>query len=291
MNERAATNDEMRTQTIANVDQAAAWDGEEGERWAEHEERYDASARRHERRLLEAAQIFANHHVLDIGCGCGGSTRRAARLASAGVALGVDLSARMLERARERSRADGLTNVRFEQADAQVYPFQAQAFDRAISRFGAMFFADPVAAFQNIHRALRPGGRLAILSWQELGKNEWLTAMREALAQGRTLPQPPVGVPGQFGLADPAMIRRVLTEAGFGSIEIEEIQEPVELGSDADDTYRFVTSLGITKGMLEGLDSATATRALAALRSTIEAHQTPEGVLFDSRAWLTTAAR
>src|SRR5438067_900610 len=102
----------------------------------------------------------------------------------------------MIARARERSRAERITNTRFEQADVQVYQFAGQTFDLAISRVGAMFCADPVAAFCNIGGALRPGGRLALLSWQELRKNQWLLALRAALAAGRTLPEPPAGAPG-----------------------------------------------------------------------------------------------
>jgi SAM-dependent methyltransferase len=275
----------------ANAEQAAGWDGEEGDRWTEHEERYDASARRHGVRLLEAARISANDHVLDIGCGCGGSTRDAARAAASGLALGVDLSSRMIERARERSRAEGITNVRFEQADAQVYPFQERAFDLTISRFGAMFFGDPVAAFQNIGRALRPSGRLALLAWQELGSNEWVSALRGALAAGRTLPQPPTDAPGPFGLADPARVRRILTAAGFEGVDLQDVREPVYFGTDADDAFNFVRTLGMTRGMLDGLDAATAERALEAARATLAEHDTGEGVFFDSRAWLITARR
>jgi SAM-dependent methyltransferase len=276
---------------VGNVEQAAAWDGEEGERWVEQEQRYEASSRRYTPRLFDAAQISAEERVLDVGCGCGESTREAARRARAGMALGVDLSARMLERARQRSRAEGLMNVRFEQADAQVYPFDEQSFDLAISRFGAMFFGDPVAAFRNIQRALRPGGRLALLAWQAFGRNEWLTALRGALAAGRTLPEPPAGVPGPFGLADPDLVQRILTESGFESIGLEEVSEPVWFGTDAADTFAFVRTLGITKGMLDGLDAATTARALEAVETTISAHVTDEGVIFNSRAWLITARR
>ena len=218
---------------VANIEQAAAWDGEEGDRWTEHEERYDATVRRHGLRLRDAARISADDHVLDIGCGCGELTRVAARLTVAGMALGVDLSARMIARARERSRAEGLANTRFEQADAQVYPFEEQAFDVAISRFGAMFFGDPVGALRNIGRALRPGGRLALLSWRELGENEWLLAIRKALAVGRTLPEPPMGAPGPFGLAEADAVQCILAEAGFEAIDVEEVNEPVYLGPTA----------------------------------------------------------
>ena len=281
---------EDRVIGVANVEMAKAW-AEEGERWAEQEERYDATVRRHSRRLLAAARISADDRVLDIGCGCGETTRAAARLAVSGLALGVDLSARMLARARERARVEGLTNVQFEQADAQVYPFEPGAFDLAISRFGVMFFADPVAAFRNIGRALRPGGRLALLSWQELKNNEWLLALREALAMGRTLPEPPVGAPGPFGLADPDTVRRILIEAGFGEIDLDEVHEPVCFGSDAEDAFGFGRTTGPVKGLLDDLDEPTAARALEALRATLAAHETPEGVLFDSRAWLITARR
>ena len=284
MGEPPTSEDEMIG--AANVEMAKAWE-EEGERWAEQADRYDAAVSRHSLRLLEAARISAGDRVLDIGCGCGETTRDAARAAASGLALGVDLSARMIERAR----AEGLTNVRFEQADAQVYPFEREAFDLAISRFGVMFFADPVAAFRNIGRSLRPGGRLALLSWQELKKNEWLLVVREALAMGRALPEPPVGAPGPFGLAEPDRVRHILAEAGFGEIALDEVGEPVRLGRDGEDAFAFARTMGQVKGLLDDLDESTAARALEALRATLAAHETPEGVLFDSRAWLITAHR
>lgn len=278
--------------SVVNVEQATAWDGEEGERWAEQEERYNAAVRRHTRRLLQAARITPGDRVLDIGCGCGETTREAAHLSGTGTALGVDLSARMLARARERSQAEGLANTRFEQADAQVYPFEWQAFDVALSRFGVMFFADSVAAFRNVARALRPGGRLALLVWQELSKNEWMLTIRAALADGRALPEPPAGAPGPFGLADAGAVRRILAVAGFEAIDLEDVQEPICLGADSDDAFAFITShLGMAKGLLGELDDAGKARALAALRSTLAAHATAEGVLFRSSAWLITARR
>ena len=275
----------------ANADQIAAWDGEEGDRWTEHEERYEASARRHGRRLLEAAQILAGDRVLDVGCGCGGTTRDAARIAVSGSALGVDLSRRMLDRARERSRAEGLINVRFEQGDAQVYPFDANAFDVVISRFGVMFFDDPIAAFRNVGRALRPGGRVAFLVWQGLPKNEWVSEIRNALAVGRALPEPPPDAPGPFSLADEGRTRRILADAGFESVGVVASNEPFHVGHDADDAYDFLLTLSITKGMLAGLDDDTKAQALAALRSTLGAHDTGHGVMFGSAAWLVTAIR
>jgi SAM-dependent methyltransferase len=276
--------------TIANVEMAAAWDGEEGEHWAQNADRYEISGRRHWARFVEAGVIAKNDQVLDIGCGTGRSTRAAARLASSGSALGVDLSSKMLDLARQRSADEGLSNVRFEQADAQVHAFDDGAFDIAISSFGAMFFGDPEAAFANIGRGIRPGGRLALLGWRELSRNEWLTAFRGALAMGRNLPQPPAG-PGPFGLADADRVRAILTGAGFDDVDLVAIDEPIEFGTDADDAFSFVKTTGMVKGLTQDLSEATRATALDNLRAVLVEHETDEGVLLGTSAWLITAQR
>ena len=275
--------------TIANVDMAAAWDGPEGDHWAEHADRYERVGVAQGQALLDAAAIGSGDSVLDIGCGTGNSTRGTAHLAVSGSALGVDLSARMLERARSTAEAEGLGNVRFEQADAQVHPFGAGTFDVAISSFGAMFFADPVAAFTNIGRSLRPGGRLALLAWRELDRNEWLSAIRQALALGRDLPTPPSGAPGPFGLADRGQTEAILTEAGFVDVEFAALDDPIVLGADADDAFAFARDFGITRGLTQDLDEADTAAALDALQRTLADHQTKDGVRFGASAWLITA--
>jgi SAM-dependent methyltransferase len=277
--------------TITNVEQAEAWDGAEGEHWAANADRYETAGRRTWQRFLDAQLLAVDDDVLDIGCGTGKSTRDAARVASSGSVRGVDLSGPMLEQARARAAAEGLTNVSFEQADAQVNPFDEGAFDVAVSCFGAMFFNDAVAAFTNIGRAVRPGGQLAVLAWRELARNEWLTAFREALAVGRTLPPPPVGAPGPFGLADAGHVRDILTAAGYSGVDFTEIDEPIEFGTDADDAWGFVRKIGIVEGLTQGLDEPDKRRALDQLRATVAAHDTGNGVLFGSSAWLITAER
>lgn len=278
-------------ETIANIEMAQAWDGEEGDQWTEHADRFEATGVHIWERFLKEVPIAASDRVLDIGCGTGESTRDAARLATQGFVLGVDLSSKMLGFARDRCRAEGLTNVEFEQADAQVHPFSAGSFDVAISSFGTMFFNDPVAAFANIGRAVKPDGRLAMLTWQALEKNEWLTAIRGALAVGRDLPAPPSGAPGPFGLADPDHIRGVLAAAGFESVELQGVEEPVPIGRDADDAWTFLSIMGIVKGLTESLDDEKRAQALENLRQTVNAHETPDGVLFAAAAWLITAQR
>jgi SAM-dependent methyltransferase len=274
---------------VANVDMARAWDGDEGADWARDWRRYDRAVRAHHARLLAAAAIAPGELVLDVGCGNGETTRAAARAAWAGAALGVDLSARMIDRAVELAAAERLANVRFVQADAQVHAFAPGGHDVAVSRFGTMFFADPVEAFANIGRALRPGGRLVMVGWRGVADNEWLRCVLTALADGRDLPTPPPGAPGPFGLADPDLTRRRLATAGFTAVEIEAFDAPFHLGDDGDDADRFFRGTALCRGLTAGLDVAGRARALAALQATLHAHDTGDGVELGSGAWLITA--
>ena len=276
---------------IENVEMAAAWDGAEGAGWARDWDRYDRSLRRYHERLLDAAAITDSERVLDIGCGNGATTRDAARATPGGEAFGVDLSSQMIDRAQSLAEADGLANARFEVADAQAFPFAAGAHDLALSRFGAMFFSDPHAAFTNIARTLRPGGRLALVAWQALQENEWLLAIRESLAVGRELPSPPAGAPGPFGLADPDRVKTLLEGASFDDIKVTASPEPYWAGADAADAFGFVSDTGPVRGLLEGLGPDDQERGLDRLRDAIAAHDTGDGVYFDSAAWLVTARR
>lgn len=276
---------------IANVDQAAAWDGDEGTGWAKDWERYDASIRAYREPMLAAAAITDGERVLDFGCGNGESSRDAARATPEGSVLGADLSAAMLEQARRQAEIEGVHNVEFVQADAQVHPFDESAFDLAVSRFGSMFFADKPAAFTNIGRALRPGGRLLLVVWQAMPLNEQFATMFGTLAAGRQLPTPPPGAPSPFGLADPELGRAWLSEAGFSDIEHEPVEGLFVLGTDADDALSFACETAVAQSLLGGLDDNAKAGALAALGDAIRAHETPDGVLFNSATWFITATR
>jgi SAM-dependent methyltransferase len=274
---------------IANADQARAWDGPEGDNWTDHEEVYNAAVRSLTPVLLDAAAIGPQAHVLDIGCGCGETTRLAVRAAVEGSAFGIDLSSRMIERARERAAADGLANARFEHGDAQVYPFEPATFDVAISRFGSTFFEDPVGAYANIRRALRPSATIAMLCWRELRRNEWVLALRDALAAGRILPVPPASGPSPFAFADADRARAVLREAGFTGITFDPVEAPLYFGSDATDATASIMRFGIVQALLKDLDDHARSKALDVLRTVISDHETRDGVLFESSAWLVRA--
>jgi SAM-dependent methyltransferase len=240
---------------------------------------YDLELRRHNGLFRAAARVGPRDRVLDIGCGTGQSTREAARAAVDGSAVGVDLSAPMLERARRLSADQGLTNVTYLRADAQVHRFPQARFDLCISRFGTMFFADPVAAFTNIGRALRPAARLVMLVWQERDRNEWATAIRQTLTTASATP----GGPDPFALADPTVTEGILVAAGFTEVSFTDVHEPVCYGPDGATAYDAVLRIQEFK------DLAAAEPARARLRATLDAHHTDDGVYFDSRAWMVTA--
>lgn len=274
---------------VANAEMAAAWDGADGDHWTAYADHYERLSLRHWQRLIDAVPIAATASAIDVGCGTGWSTRDLARIATAGRVVGIDLSSRMLEHGRVTATAEGLNNVVFEQVDAQVHPFPPGAADVATSAFGAMFFGDPVAAFRNILTGLRSGAALALLTWRELARNEWLYGVRDALALGREMPKPAVGAPGPFGLADADDVRRILTESGYTDTALEAVDEPMEFGRDADDAYSYIASMGITRGLVHDLDGDQTEQALADLRKLLDEHATPDGVLLGSSAWLVTA--
>jgi SAM-dependent methyltransferase len=279
----------QEARACANAAQAAEWDGPAGAHRTRHAAVFDAETRPHNERFRTAADVAARDRVLDIGCGTGQTTRDAARAAVAGSALGIDLSAQMLDHARRLSREEGLANVSFLQADAQVHRFPAASFDVGISRFGTMFFADPVAAFGNIGHALVRGGRLVLMVWQARDRNEWTTAIREALAGDN--PPPPTDGPHPFSLADPAVAEGILTAAGFAGISFTDVREPVYYGPDPAVAFDVVRGLRSTRDLLTGLDAGEAERALDRLRVTLAAHRAAGGVFFDARSWIIAARR
>jgi SAM-dependent methyltransferase len=252
---------------------------------------YDAELRRHNQVLRRACRVQLHDHVLDIGCGTGQTTRQAARTAQAGSAHGVDVSAPAIERARELARTEGIRNVTFEHANAQVHRFPPERFDLAISRFGTMFFDDPVAAFVNIRRALRPAGRLVMMVWQSPERNEWEVAIRHALAGPEGPEAAVLAGPDPFSLADPPTAKQILGAAGFAAIAFTDVHEPVYYGPDVGAALDWVRGFTCTSGVLKRLDPAAAARAVGRLREALSAHLSDDGVWFNSRAWIITAHR
>ena len=180
----------------------------------------------------------------------------------------------------------------FEQADAQSHPLPADFFDAVFSRFGVMFFADAVAAFRNIARATKPRGRLVFACWQDITKNDWL--MVPAAAALAHVPFPDLGepgAPGPFSLAEPERINEVLEASGWSSITLEDVEEPMQLGTSLDDALRFMRGTDLATTLMSGVDESVAAAAWDAIANALEPHAGPEGVVLNGRAWLVRAVR
>ncbi|MGW0750672.1 class I SAM-dependent methyltransferase [Streptomyces sp. NPDC002587] len=274
---------------FANTAQAKAWNGYEGEQWARSQERWDAVNDGFNQPLLDAAAISETDHVLDIGCGAGRSTRLAARRANRGRALGLDLSGPMLERARDSAKREGVENVSFVQGDAQVHAFDAEGFDAVISRYGMTFFADPVAAFANLHRALRPGGRLAFICAAEAEANEWLEALAslEGILPLGGFGKP--GGPGMFSLTDPDRIHTLVTAGGFTGVDVQRIEVPGNWGADAADAAAFLLDSGPGRHLLSQVAPTQQAEARQALTDTLHRHEADGAVWLRSSSRLVTA--
>lgn len=275
--------------TIANPIQDQAWNGPVGQHWADHADSYDGLVRGFNTALFSAAAIDVEDDVLDIGCGNGATTLLAARQAGWGNCVGIDLSAPMLRRARAAAADAGVINARFVQGDAQVYPFAEAAFDVAISRGGVMFFADHTAAFANIRRALRPGGRLAFISPTPPAADSVHARLYGLLD---TLPRKS-SVGGDAGrammsLADPDQIKEVLSGAGFVSPSVELVEGPVCWGRDLDEAVSFFWASATLRLHL-ALAERVVTRLRASLREAMEPYLTAEGVCLPGSVWLVTA--
>ena len=259
--------------------------------WVREADRWDGTSGRFGDAMLEAADLEAGQRVLDVGCGAGSTTVEAARrVAPNGAALGVDISRPALALARERAAA-GLEAVDFIEADAQVHSFEPGAFDAVISRFGTMFFGDPVAAFANLRHALRRGGRLAVVAWQGPFESEWTAvAVKVAIAHfGRPPDLGAPGGPGPFAFADGDRFRSVVTEGGFRDVTLDAIARPMLMGSDVEDVVGMVAATPQSKGLFAGQPEAKVEAALAGLREAFAPYARPEGVVMNGTAWLLTA--
>ncbi|MFB9906976.1 class I SAM-dependent methyltransferase [Allokutzneria oryzae] len=276
-------------ETVVNTEQAEAWNGYEGNHWADNHDRYNAVNSGFNDPLLTAAAIGEHDRVLDIGCGTGQVTRLAALRAPGGHAVGVDLSAPMLRRAEAIAAAEGVANARFVHGDAQVHPLGDAEFDVAVSRFGVMFFADPVAAFTNVARALRPGGRVALLVIRELaGLSGVLAAVERHLPAS---PDPAKSGTGPLSLSDPDVVHEVFTAAGFTDIAATAVDAQQVWGRDAVDAAGFLGDWGPLRFQLDKVDQPTAAKIRAELIEQLRPFEEPDAVRLRGAAWLITAVR
>ncbi|MFW5418815.1 methyltransferase domain-containing protein [Nocardiopsis sp. CNT-189] len=273
-------------QQIANTEQADIWNGPDGAHWAEHHDRYDAMSQGADEPLLDAAAVTGTSRVLDIGCGTGRTTRRAALRARDGAAVGIDLSGPMLDKARSLALREGVGNASFIRGDAQVHPFPAAGFDAAISLAGVMFFADPAAAFANIRAALAPGGRAAFLTHRSAGAR--FQAVYAALAEHIPPPEDPGHAPGVTAFADPDRVLDLLTRTGFERAAAEPVEMACTLGATPEEAADFLFS-GSLAPMVRHADPDGLRRARSSVLRALRASVQGGAVRMTAEAWLYTA--
>jgi SAM-dependent methyltransferase len=276
---------------VSNVEQIEYWNGPEGQYWVDREEQFDRMLTPFVEPLLRAVALQPSDRVLDVGCGNGALSRAAAP--DAGSVVGLDISALMIGRAREQAAAAGITNVEFIEGDAQTHDFDGE-FHVILSRFGVMFFEDPEAAFANLAAALVPGGRMALVCWQDAFANQWVAVPGATLIPIVGPPdvaQP--GAPGPFAFADRDLVAGILQAGGFTDVAIDELRTSILLGGglDVDGAVDFFAQGGMGKRFLGEADHGARARSLDALRDALGPFMTPEGVRLDAAAWLVQAKR
>jgi SAM-dependent methyltransferase len=259
---------------FVNIEQAEFW-SQLAPAWLELEDQLEEVGRLPGELAMDRLDLLPGQKVVDLGCGSGTTTLElAARVGPGGEVAGVDISAEMLARGRERAARAGAGNIEFVHADVQVHELGEARFDAAYSRFGVMFFADPVAAFADVRRALRPGAALSFVCWQSVFDNEWMLIPGAAVASvtGSLPPMPGPGEPGPFSLADPGRVRAVLEAAGFGSVAVEPHGDQVVISEDRIPEVALTSvRVGGVREALRDADQQTRERALAAIEEAMRA--------------------
>jgi SAM-dependent methyltransferase len=274
-----------------NADQIAYWNGPGGQRWAGRQAAQDILLAPVLDILINRARARPGERVLDVGCGNGSTTLAfAQKVGAAGHVLGIDVSAPMLARAREAAPAGA--PVEFVLADATVYPFERQSFDLVASRFGVMFFAEPVRSFTNIRSALRPSGRLAFACWREPRDNPWMMAPLQAVY--KHVPKlPPQGPedPGPFAFAAEEHVQRILGEAGFAGIGMErcDLTLDIAIGGGLEAAVQSALEIGPASRALEGQAPEARAAAANSVRETLAPFVRGQSVSLPGSIWLVTA--
>jgi SAM-dependent methyltransferase len=274
-----------------NAAQVEYWNSVAGRRWTDRQEEQDLVLRPISDRLIAAADAKPGERVIDIGCGCGDTTIAfAERVAPGGEAVGLDVSAPMLGRARQRAPS-GLP-ARFVLADATVHDFEPGWADLAVSRFGVMFFADPTRSFANLRTGLKRGGRLVFACWREARQNSWMMLpLREAKKHAPPLSETNPDDPGPFAFADDARVRRVLSAAGFSDIIVtpQDLDLDIAIGRGLDAAVAGALGSGPTSRSLAGQPEAVRAAATADIRKALAERMKGDSVPLGAAIWMVTA--
>jgi SAM-dependent methyltransferase len=279
-----------------NAEAITAWDGPLFDRFLRFREIVTTGLGAHGEEALRLVAPQPGQRVLDIGCGFGDTTQRIAGLVGdSGEAVGVDAAARFIEAARSDAAEAGVANARFEVADVQTDPFEDR-FDMAFSRFGTMFFTNPVTALRNVREALQPGGRLVMVVWRRREDNDWLyraqTIVEGIVSRPEEYDDPTCG-PGPFSMAGADTTSDILLHAGYSDIALRRCDIPIMIGHDVEEAVDFVKALGPAGEILRLLgDKATHLHGQVddALRAGLAEFAGDDGVRAPASTWIVTAS-
>ncbi len=275
----------------ANADQIAYWNGPNGQRWTDRQASQDVLLAPVSQILIDRIAPKTGDRIVDIGCGCGAtSIALAERVAPDGFVLGVDISAPMLERARQL--APKALPLDFVQADATVYPFEPASFDLLVSRFGVMFFAEPVVSFRNLRKALRPQARVVFACWREPKENPWMMAPLQAVYRHvPRLPQVGPEDPGPFAFAGEERVKRILQEAGYADIAMEarNIALDIAIGRGLDAATGAALEIGPSARALDGHPPEVRAAARESVRELLTPYARGQTVPLPGSIWIVTA--
>lgn len=272
------------------------WDGASGDNWVEHQIRLDLMLQAFGDAAIASAGIQQGDHNLDVGCGAGTTSFALARqVGPEGRILGVDISPQLIAKAGADTAAAG--TVRFQLADAATAAFASESFDLLFSRFGVMFFDDPVAAFGHMRRALKPGGRLAFACWRGAHENDWVRLPISAIRDFVPVPTADPEAPGPFAFGDPARIDRILTGAGFTEVAITAFDAQIPYGRGEtraeaiEDALRLGFAVGPLSRALAGQPDAIRARAAEAVRAAFATRPGEASIMIDGASWIVTARK
>ncbi len=277
----------MKTTEQLAAEQAEFWKGPGSRMWLAAYGRIQRTVTGFGEAALAAADARPGETVLDVGCGTGDTTAAlAAAVGERGQVLGVDIAEGLIAVAREKK----LANAGFEVGDAARFAFEAGAFDLVFSRFGVMFFADPVAAFANLHRALKPAGRLVFVCWRTPSENPWaLVPLRAAAPHLPPIERPGPEDPGQYSFGDRARVERILAGAGFVRPSFQPLDRMLALGKDVADVLDRISEFGPLARLFKEAAPEQVGKAREAIAEALKPHATADGVQLAGACWLVTA--
>ena len=281
----------MSELTIANQEQREFWSDIKGDLWVTLQPRIDTMLATFGDKALDTLNPQSGERILEIGCGTGTTTLALGeQVGASGEILAADLSRPMLNKAIERANVSAEHSITFVEADAQVHNFPTAAFDAVYSRFGVMFFDNPVAAFRNIRKAVRPGGRMAYVCWADRKANPWIRIPAGAAKAFLDLPAPPPDdAPGQFSMENEHRVQQILHDAGWSDIGLERFTVNGSIGSNAADAASFITKMGPMSEPFALADSDTQNKTLQVIEEALTPYSNDSGVTLGFSTWIVSA--